>query len=158
MVQEELLPQSLLKPFNFYTLRDTSTEFRSEFNRILIANNNGDFKPNGRTPEQMKICSDFGFAAEAWMVLNGAVPDVRKYRDAYILRDGILIPIDVKCKEKRHEHISTYTVPDINSKLNGDFKEEWKDLKELYVWEYDQDTGDVTFWKAIEIRDSRLED
>lgn len=138
---------------------------------IFNHNDTENFALKGRTSAEMFDDSLVGFCGEAWQVFNGAQRDFRKCRDIFV--DDI--PVDVKVKDIKHSHLDKFTIPIMTGKVNGwDIDnngdiisiEEWKaesykrtfaDLQQLHIWEVNRQTGDMVFWKAIEIRDSKNE-
>lgn len=160
-VPQELLPLEVLRPFNLLQVQK-DPKFISTVNEIYERNNNGVFYPDGRTREERELSTRYGLSTEAVMTLQGMIPDMRKFRDGYLMIASEKEAIDVKVIHHSNTHCQT-TFADMNSKLQGQYQKEWEDLGFLFVWKYcdkllpiqaknplfPYKEGDVFFWKAF---------
>ena len=158
-IPHRFLPINLLSPFNLYRELEQNPTFSDVLTEVLSHNNLGNFASKGRTPEEMSQHILYGLAAEAWMLIHGAKPDLRKFRDSFIERDGNLVPIDVKTIESKYT--SAWKTLEVMSEKVLFNTHECSDLEELYIWKYYHDEhptrpGDLEFWKAYRRLDRPL--
>ena len=159
IIPQHLLPHEMLRPFNLYQEYENSPKFVETMCEILRHNNFGRFAAKGRTEDEQAQNLLYGFAAEAWMQLHGLIPDTRKFRDAFILRNGRLVPIDVKTIESKYYN-PWLTLEEMSAKVVNDTHGN-SDLEELYFWRYFNDNhpsrpGDLEFLRAYRRLDNEF--
>ena len=151
VIPAEKLPMEMLKSFNLYHELDNNPKYRECLESVIASNNYGKFASKGREENEKAQHILYGLGAEAWMNLHGAIPDTRVFRDNYLPRAEILVPIDVKAIESKYTS-AWLTLEKMSEKVIFN-THGCEDLEELYIWKYYNDShptraGDLEFWKA----------
>ena len=145
------LPLEMLKPFNLYHEIENNPRFCECLEDVIASNNNANFASKGRQEDEKAQHILFGLGAEAWMNFHGAIPDLRPFRDNFLSRGKILVPIDVKAIESKYTS-AWLTLERMSEKVVFN-THGCEDLEELFIWKYFNDkhpsrAGDLEFWKA----------